>query len=499
MGILLSPLDSKQSARQAMLPRMKLAWFLPFMLAVAGALAASKPNLLLIVTDDQGYPDLGCVGTKSVLTPNLDRLAVEGVRATSFYVTAPACTPSRGSILTGRYPQRNGLYELVRNDLVNYGHLYTPVEYATSPEMTLGLDPREVTIGNVLQRAGYRTGVVGKWDMGQARRYLPLQRGFDFFYGIGNNGIDYYTHERYGFPSMFRGNDRTEADKGTYATDLFKREALRFIRESQGQPWFLYLAFNAPHSASSFAAGSAVPGGKARAAKRPPGVGVQVPEQYAALYQDKVKDEKLARYYGAVTCMDEAIGEVLALLKERGEERNTLVVFLSDNGGSGTTGNTPFRGGKGQMFEGGLRVPFIAWWPGRLPAGRVCEDFLSALEIFPTLAEAAGAKPDRKINLDGFNMLPVLLGEQKSPRTEMFWEWRGQRAARVGDWKWIELSTLDPRPSTLSSFFDLNADLGEQRDLAVEKPESLQRVKARFTAWRTEMDAADPRGPFRDY
>lgn len=471
---------------------MRTLLFLTLTLAATAALAASKPNILLIVSDDQGYPDLGCIGTKLVLTPALDRLAAEGVRATSFYVTAPACTPSRGSILTGRYPQRNGLYELVRNDLVNYGHLYTLVEYATSPEMTLGLDPREVTIGNVLQRAGYRTGVVGKWDMGQARRYLPLQRGFDFFYGIGNNGIDYYTHERYGIPSMFRGNERTEADKGTYATDLFKREALRFIRENKGQPWFLHLAFNAPHSASSFAPETVLPEGKARAAKRPPGEGVQVPEKYAALYRDAVKDERLARYYGAITCMDEAIGEVLALLQERGEDRNTLVVFLSDNGGSGNAGNAPLRAGKGQMFEGGLRVPFIAWWPGRLPAGRVCDDFLSTLEIFPTLARAAGAKTDRKIRLDGFDMLPVLRGEEKSPRTEMFWEWRGQRAARVGDWKWVESSRG-------GGFFDLSADLGEQRDLSIEKPESLQRLKARFTAWRAEMEAGEPRGPFRDY
>jgi arylsulfatase A-like enzyme len=218
---------------------------------VGAASAAAKPNILLIVTDDQGHQDLGCIGTRPVRTPHLDRLAAEGVRATNFYVTWPACTPSRGSLLTGRFPQRNGLYDMVRNDMVNYGHRFTPEEYAVSPEMTLGLDPREVTLGDVLKRAGYRTGVVGKWDLGQARRYLPLQRGFDFFYGFGNNGIDYYTHERYGVPSMFRGNERTEADKGAYATDLFKREALRFLDESRASPWFLYLAFNAPHSASS--------------------------------------------------------------------------------------------------------------------------------------------------------------------------------------------------------------------------------------------------------
>jgi len=461
--------------------------------------AERKPNLILIVSDDQGYPDLGCIGSKPVLTPTLDRLAAEGVRGTSFYVTWPACTPSRGSILTGRYPQRNGLYDMVRNDVTNYGHRYTPEEYAVSPEMTLGLDVREQTIGDMLKRAGYRTGVVGKWDMGQARRFLPLQRGFDFFYGIGNNGIDYYTHERYGVPSMFRGNERTEADKGTYATDLFKREALRFIGESKDKPWFLYLAFTAPHGASTF--GSDPTDRKSKE-------GVQAPEKYVAMYRGKVKDERLAKYYGAVTCMDEAIGEILTHLKQSGHGDNTFLMFLSDNGGSGNGGNAPLKAGKSAMWEGGLRVPFIAWWPGHVPAGKVTDDFLTSLEMLPTFAAAAGADSGasfqlanarrtqagslRHVKLDGFDLLPVLRGEKKSPRSEMFWQRRGDKAARVGQWKWVEMAKG-------GGLFDLSADLAETRDLSAEKPDVLARVKGRFEAWRKEMDAAEPRGPFRDY
>lgn len=447
------------------------------------AAAGHKPNFILIVTDDQGYPDLGCIGSKPVLTPTLDRIAAEGVRGTSFYVTWPACTPSRGSILTGRYPQRNGLYDMVRNDMTNYGHRYTPEEYAVSPEMTLGLDPREQTIGDVLRRAGYHTGVVGKWDMGQARRFLPLQRGFDFFYGHGNNGIDYYTHERYGVPSMFRGNERTEADKGAYATDLFKREALRFIAESKDRPWFLYLAFNAPHGASSFGADPT---------DRKTREGVQAPEKYVAMYHGKVKDERLAKYYAAVTCMDEAIGEIIARVKQSGQGDNTFLMFLSDNGGSGNGGNAPLKAGKGAMWEGGLRVPFVAWWPGRVPAGKVSDEFLTSLELFPTLATAAGAKPTPGVKLDGFDLLPVLRGEKKSPRAEMFWQRRSDKAARVGQWKWVESAKG-------GGLFDLSADLAETRDLSAEKPDVLARVKGRFDAWRKEMDAAPPRGPFRDY
>ncbi|MBI3882232.1 MAG: sulfatase-like hydrolase/transferase [Verrucomicrobia bacterium] len=458
----------------------------------ATAHAARRPNILLIVSDDQGYPDLGCIGTKPVLTPHLDRLAAEGVRATSFYVSWPACTPSRGSILTGRFPQRNGLYDMIRNDMVNYGHRYTPEEYAVSPEMTLGLDVREQTIGDALHAAGYATGVVGKWDMGQARRFLPLQRGFDFFYGHGNNGIDYYTHERYGVPSLFRGNERTEADKGTYATDLFKRESLRFIRDHKAKPWFLYLPFNAPHGASSYGKETDVPAKGKKSADRPPHEGVQVPDKYSAPYRAKGIADNLARYYGAVTCMDEAIGELLAALRDTGVQKDTLVIFFSDNGGSGNGGNAPLKGGKSTMWEGGLRVPFIARWPGRIPAGKVTDEFLTTLELFPALLSASGAKPPRGVTLDGFDLLPVLAGEKKSPRTEMFWQRRGDKGARVGNWKWVSSEKG-------VGLFDLATDLGETKDLSKEKPDELAKVRGRWEAWRKEMDAAEPRGPFRDY
>jgi arylsulfatase A-like enzyme/glycerophosphoryl diester phosphodiesterase len=454
---------------------------------LARSTPAQRPNILLIVSDDQGYPDLGCIGAKPIKTTNLDRLAAEGVRATSFYVTWPACTPSRGSLLTGRYPQRNGLYDMVRNDLVNFGHRYSAEEYAVSPEMTLGLDPREITLGDVLRQAGYRTGMVGKWDMGQARRYLPLQRGFDFFYGHGNNGIDYYTHERYGVHSLFAGNERSTADQGTYATDLFERESLRFLRQSTDQPWFLYLAFNAPHGASSFA-----PDNSKTADGRKRGVGVQAPEEYVAPYRAQGIGDSLARYYGAVTRMDAAICAIFSHLRQSGQMDNTLVLFFTDNGGSGNGGNAPLRGQKSTMWEGGLRVPFIAAWPGHLPAGKVTDEFLTSLEIFPTLLAVAGANSPPNVTLDGFNLLPVLRGEKPSSRSEMFWQRRADKAARVGNFKWVDSAAG-------SGLYDLSSDLGEQHDLSAEMPDVLARVRARFLAWRAEMDAAEPRGPFRDY
>ncbi|MCB1277845.1 sulfatase-like hydrolase/transferase [Prosthecobacter sp.] len=455
-------------------------------LILSAACFAAQPNIILIVSDDQGYPDLGCIGTKPLITPNLDKLAAEGVRGTSFYVTWCACTPSRGSILTGRYPQRNGLYDMVRNDMVNFGHTFSEEEYAVSPEMTLGLDVREITIGDMLRKAGYATGCVGKWDMGQAKRFLPLQRGFDFFYGHGNNGIDYYTHERYGVPSLFRGNTRTQEDKGKYVTDVFRRESLYFLNEHAGnKPFFLYLCFNAPHSASSFPE-------DVEAGKKKAGVGVQAPEKYVAMYRDKVKDEKLARYCGAVTCMDEAIGALLDSIDKAGQKDNTLILFISDNGGSGNGGNAPLKGSKSTMWEGGLRVPFIARWPGKLPAGKVTDEFLTSLEFVPTLLAAAGSQGPEGVKLDGFDMLPILRGEAKSPRNEMFWQRRSDKAARFENWKWLESAKGN-------GLYDLSTDLGETKDLSAEKPEIAKMMRGRFEAWRAEMDAAEPRGPFRDY
>jgi arylsulfatase A-like enzyme len=445
-------------------------------------LRSSPPNIVLIISDDQGYPDLGCMGLKPIRTPNLDRLAAEGTRATSFYVTWPACTPSRGSLLTGRFPQRNGLYDMVRNDMVNYGHRYTPEEYAVSPEMTLGLDPKEITIADMLKSAGYATAAIGKWDMGQAKRYLPLQRGFDVFYGHGNNGIDYYTHERYGVPSLFRGNLRTTEDRGAYITDVFGREACAFLTQHLGkQPLFLYLAFNAPHGASTLAEdnGGVKPG-------------VQAPEEDVDQYRSIVKDEKLARYYAAVTRMDRRIGDVLQILDDTEQADNTIVLFLSDNGGSGNGGNAPLRGAKSTMWEGGLRVPFLVRWPGQIPAGHVTDEFLTTLEILPTLLNATGTPAPSDVVLDGFDCLPVLKGDSKSSREEMFWQRRSDKAARVGDWKWVD--SVKGR-----GLFNLTNDPGETKDLSSQLPHITANVKQRFNTWRQQMDATEPRGPFRDY
>lgn len=443
------------------------------------------PNIILIVADDLGYNDLGACGNREIITPNLDRLANDGVRFSNFYVTCSVCTPSRGSLLTGRYPQQNGTYELFRNNRINDGHVYGDYEYRTSPEMILGMDVREVHFPQLLQQAGYKNGIFGKWDLGQLKRFLPLQRGFDQYYGFSNTGIDYYTHERYYVPSMYRDNERTEEDKGIYSTYLFEREAIRFIKENKDNPFLLYLPFNAPHVSSSLD-----PEVRAQ--------GIQAPTEYISMYPEgaTLKEEKRRNYMAAVTCMDNSIGNVLQLIDSLSLMENTMVIFFSDNGGGGGSDNSPLSGGKGTMREGGLRVPCIIKWPGKIEKGRVIDNFISSLEIFPTILDITRIEKPDSIILDGFSMLPLLTGENNDlEREDMYWEFRDEYAARVGNWKWIK----SDRRGNNNGFFKLSADIGESKDLSNLEAERYMLVKDKFYQWQKEMEEVVPRGPFKNY
>ena len=466
------------------------------MFLATSCFAADKPNIVLIVSDDQGYNDLGVL-SDHIITPNLDRMAREGVRLTDFYVAWPACTPSRGAFLTGRYPQRNGIYDMIRNEAPDCGHEYMPDDYAVTWERIGGMDIREVLLPRKLKQAGYYCGIFGKWDLGVHRRFLPLQRGWDEFYGFVNTGIDYYTHERYGVPSMYCNNSPTTEDKGTYCTSLFEREAVRFVKQNKDRPFFLYLPFNAPHGASSL--DPAIRGA------------AQAPETWRKMYPDLFQQEafvegtrygkpatvpnkalRKTHYLGSVTAMDAAIGAVLDLLDEYHLVENTIVVFFSDNGGSGGADNAPLRGHKGRLFEGGIRVCCTIRYPRRIPAGTVNREFLTSLEIFPTLLNLAGVTIPEGIVLDGFDMLPMLAEGKPSPRQEMFWKRRGKEAARVGHWKWI-------RNEAGTFLFDLVADVGEKNNLVAVMPAKAAEMETHFENWQNRMDAAEPRGPFRDF
>ncbi len=475
-----------------------------FWIGLASFLVASisaqseKPNILLIVSDDQGYNDLGLLNSE-IITPNLDRIAREGTRLTSFYVAWPACTPSRGAFLTGRYPQRNGIYDMIRNEAPDYGHRYDEDEYAVTWERIGGMDIREVLIPQILKPEGYVSGIFGKWDLGISKRFLPLARGFDSFYGLVNTGIDYYTHERYGVHSMFRDNKRSEEDRGTYATYLFEREALRFLEERKNdEPFFLYVPFNAPHNSSSLDP-------KIRGT-------IQAPDEFKKMYPPVESLFKEGTKYGekaivptsearqrdfraAVTCMDASIGKLLDSLERKGIADNTIVLFFSDNGGGGGSSNYPLRGGKARTWEGGIRVLALAKWPdGGIPAGAVNDAFLTSLELFPSLAAATGSRLPEGVKIDGYDWWSTLRGETESPRNEMFWKRKGRKAARIGNWKWVDMEEEG------GGLFDLSDDVGERDDLSLQHPEVLRRLKQRFGEWYQEtMFDAEPRGPFKDF
>ncbi len=458
-----------------------------------------RPNILLIVSDDQGYNDLGLLGN-GIITPALDRIANEGIRLTQFYVAWPACTPSRASILTGRYPQRNGIYDMIRNEAPDYGHRYSPAEYDATFERVGGMDLREKLLPEVLSSAGYVSGIYGKWDLGTLKRFLPTSRGFHDFYGFVNTGIDYYTHERYGVPSMVRNLSPTIEDRGTYCTKLFEREALRFIDEQAGvNPFFLYVPFNAPHNSSSLdpEIRSSVQAPDAFKKLYPP-VGQTIQTTTGYRYGNPATVTTAAArqrdYRAAVTCMDESIGKLLARLEQKQILDNTIVIFFSDNGGSGGADNSPLRGHKSQTWEGGIRVPCLVRWPaGGVPAGRVCDQFLSSLELLPSLTAAAGASVPQDLVLDGYDWWPTLRGETNSPRKEMFWKRRELAAARVGNWKWVDMG------GGKGGLFDLAGDVSESTDLSADHPQQLKLLRERYQSWLDEMDAAEPRGPFRDF
>ncbi|MCR9294887.1 MAG: sulfatase-like hydrolase/transferase [bacterium] len=455
------------------------------------------PNVLLIVSDDQGYQDLGCFGSQQVQTPHLDRLASAGLRLTNFYVSWPACTPSRGSLLTGRYPQRNGIYDMIRNEAPDFGYQYRPEEYEVTFERIGGMDTREILLPAMLKQRGYRTAIYGKWDLGSLKRYLPTARGFDAFYGFVNTGIDYFTHERYGVPSMYRGEQATQEDRGTYATELFLREAESFLSRHHQSPFFLYLPFNAPHSASNLdpAIRSAAQGTDAYKALYPElqaQAGLQTGQRYGRKVEVPNRAARRLEYVAAITQMDDAIGRLLQRLEEYQIVENTIVIFFSDNGGSGIADNGVLRGGKGQMFEGGIRVPAIIRFPNALPAGQTRDQLLSSMDLLPTILSWCQASQPVEIQFDGYDISQVLSENSESPRSSMFWQRKADCAARIGLWKWVDSKQG-------SGLFNLEIDPSESNDLSESQPQKLSQLKQHFADWQKEMENSEPRGPFRDY
>ena len=427
----------------------KLAAGLVGLLATLGAglAAQAKPNILVIVGDDMGYADIGVHGCRDIPTPHIDSLARHGVRCTNGYVSGPYCSPTRAGLMTGRYQQR-------------YGHEFNP---GPSPAPDVGLPLSERTMPQYLREAGYATGMVGKWHLGQERPFHPVSRGFQEFYGFLGGARSYFPLNAGATANtaMLRGFD-TLPETEPYTTDAFAREASAFIERHAKEPWFLYLCFNAVHTP------------------------MHATDKYLARFS-QIENPTRRTYAAMMSAMDDAIGALLKTLDEQKLTENTLIFFISDNGGPpvNASSNGHLRGYKAQTWEGGIRVPFLVQWKGTLPAGRTYDHPVIQLDILPTSLAAAGASVPA--GLDGVNLLPHLEGKVTAPPHEtLYWRFGPQMAIRHGNYKLVKGAGVDQ-----PQLFDLAADPGETKDLTADKPEVARDLAARYEAWNKTL--AEPR------
>jgi arylsulfatase A-like enzyme len=413
--------------------------------------AADKPNVIIFLADDLGYADIGVNGCQDIPTPHVDAIAKNGVRFTDGYAAHPVCSPSRAALMSGMYQHRFG-----------FEHNSGPERYA-SPNFGM---PRDVpSLAEKLQAAGYATGMVGKWHIGFKEGLRPHERGFDFHFGFLSGARSYLPNNPRELDPIVR-NGTPVKDEKEYLTDAFARESVDFISRSQDKPFFLYVAFNAVHSP------------------------LEATEKYEARFP-QITDKKRKTYAGMLSALDDAVGRVMAKVRELGQEENTLVFFYSDNGGptpETSSRNDPLRGFKGQMFEGGIRVPFVMQWKGKILAGQTYHEpvmgfdchatALAAANVDVSLRETNARSRSDRATLDGVNLLPFVTGEQSGrPHEELFWRAGLQHAARVGDWKLVDTRTAAPM------LFNLRDDIGEQHDLAASQPEKLKELQAAFAEW----------------
>ncbi len=446
-------------------------------MAQGGALAATKkrdvtPNIIIIFADDMGFGDIGINGAKGYTTPNIDRMAEEGMQFREYYAGRSVCSPSRASLMTGCYPLRVGVKS-------NFG-----------PKSKNGLHPEEMTIADVVKQKGYATAMYGKWHLGHLPEFLPTKQGFDEWYGLpySNDMWPFHPDPRYNFPDLplMEGEKILEYNSDqTKLTGEYTRRTVNFIESHKNQPFFIYLAHAMPH----------------------------VPLYASKDFKDKTKR---GIYGDVIEEIDWSVGEILKALKKHDLDKNTLVVFTSDNGPwllygdhGGSAG--PFREGKGTMFEGGMRVPCVMWWPGRIPAGSVCNELASSIDLLPTIAQITGAPlPERKI--DGLDIWPLMAGEPgaKTPH-DVFYYYFGThlQAVRSGKWKLhfphdygiVAVPGSGGRNGERGtaeiglSLFNLEKDEGETTDVAKEYPEVVDRLKKLAEEMRKDLGDSGTQRP----
>jgi arylsulfatase A-like enzyme len=412
-----------------------------------------RPNVVLIITDDVGYGDFGSYGARDVRTPNIDRLAKQGVRLTDFYA-APQCTPTRAALITGRYQQR----VLLERALGSAG-----------ASLDQGLPATGHSLPQLLKNNGYATGLVGKWHLGYKPEFGPNAHGFDYFYGFLSGFIDFYTHTRGtdGLPDLYE-NGAAVSDSG-YMTDLITRRAVRFVEQNATKPFFLEVTYNAAHWPFQ------PPDHHSKAANN-------------AAFQGAADSVPATRkdYVAMIERADAGVGQIAASLDRLGLARNTLVIFTNDNGGEWLSSNAPFFHRKDTLWEGGIRVPAIFRWPAQLPAGKTSAQAGLTMDLTASILAATNtAVPDQPA-LEGANLLPILAGRVRPFERTLFWRiavpTRQQRAVRKGTWKLL----VDGDDLLL---FDLRTDLGERRDLAAARPDVVRQLRGLLAAWEKDVDA----------
>jgi len=442
-------------------------------LAMPGCLNASQrtsrageerpPNFIIIFCDDLGYGDLGCFGSKKHRTPNIDQMAAEGMRFTSFYVTSGVCTPSRSSLMTGCYPRRVNMHQSARGEWVLF------------PVAAKGLNPKEITIAEVLKRAGYATACIGKWHLGDQPQFLPTKQGFDYYFGIPYSNDMGAKQRKQNPPLPLMQNEKVieaPADQTTL-TKRYTEQAIKFIATSKDRPFFLYLPHTMPHNpvhSSERFRGKSANGG----------------------YGDCVEE------------IDWSTGQLLNTLKALGIDRHTLVIFTSDNGAANRWGgsNLPLSGFKGSTAEGGMREPCVVRWPGKIPAGTACDELSCTMDLLPTFAKLAGTKPPTDRIIDGRDIWPLMAGKKgaKSPHEAFYYYFRDQlQAVRCGKWK-LHLPRKQsrrgskPPPQLPARLYDLNVDIAEKSSLADTHPDVVQRLLALAEKARQDLGDGSKKG-----
>jgi len=431
----------------------------------------SRPNFVVFLTDDQGYGDLSCMGATDFRTPHLDRLAASGCRFTNWYSNAPVCSPSRASLLTGRYPGNAGVRSILA------GH-----------RTATGLPPEVPTIAAALKKLDYRTAMFGKWHLGLAEGSRPHDHGFDEWFGFMAGCIDYYSHIFYwgmNVPGPQKdplhdlwNNGREVYLNGRYFTELITERAVDYLRRTaeSDEPFFLYVPYNAPHYP------------------------MHAPKKYVDRFGDLPPDRRIMA--AMLSAMDDSVGEILGEVEHQGRLDDTCVFFMSDNGPSRETRNwldgctDPYYGGttgklkghKFSLYEGGIRVPGIMSWPGRIPAGGVIDEVAAAMDVFPTFLEAAGADAS-DYDLDGCDLMPTMTQSAPSPQRDVFWEMGDQTAVRRGRWKLVLNGQLveGAPPEDAVHLADLDADMGETINLADKHPDVVTELIAAAEAWRADI------------